>query len=194
MRQSRLTDTRIVVNEGIDAFAFLLIGCRAETAKERRHSEPPPRIIARLSFDYPHFSFTWFIWKSKTHWSGLEPTTHKYDDYMTLSSSSLTPHPLATQKRKPTKRERERESSKWKEKKTSSTTNGSWIITCRGKHPNEACSVPGSRCINECTMDLFGRRRARECKSARRESGTSRVLIFPVRPRRRSNRNRKKDI
>lgn len=191
MRQSRLTDTRIVVNEGIDAFAFLLIGCRAETAKERRHSEPPPRIIARLSFDYPHFSFTWFIWKSKTHWSGLEPTTQTrwlHDSFVIISNP-----PTSSHAKEKADKERRKEKAR-KEKKTSSTTNGSWIITCRGKHPNEACSVPGSRCINECTMDLFGRRRARECKSARRESGTSRVLIFPVRPRRRSNRNRKKDI
>ena len=59
---------------------------------------------------------------------------------------------------------------------SSSSTNGGWNITCRGKHPNAVCNVPGIRCTNECTTDLSDRRPGRAYRSAGRESGTNRVL------------------
>lgn len=45
---TRLTDASVVVNEGIEAFAFLRLGARTEAAKERRHPQPSPGVVARL--------------------------------------------------------------------------------------------------------------------------------------------------
>lgn len=43
-----LTDARVVVDEGVEAFALLGFGGRAEAAKERSHPQASPRVVARL--------------------------------------------------------------------------------------------------------------------------------------------------
>ena len=49
-----LTDAGIVVNERVDALAFLLIGARAEAAEERSHPQSPPSVVASFPATHKH--------------------------------------------------------------------------------------------------------------------------------------------